>query len=108
MTLIFGNSVSTFSSQSTGSAGGPGAFTSKVSRQVLYFVYLFVGRFVLGYACTLATCIAAARTTKAIRRRFLDATLRQEVYYFDRDGTGSAATQLTTSTPSSRPPRIPH
>ena len=96
MTIVFGSSTSTFNDFGSGQLSS-GQFRSKVNHLVLYFVYLFIARFIIGYICTLCICIAAARTTRSLRKAFLDSTLRQEVWYFDREGTGSAATQITTS-----------
>lgn len=41
--------------------------------------------------------IAAIRTTKAMRIAFLEHTLRQEAWYFDEQGNGSIASQVTTN-----------
>jgi ATP-binding cassette subfamily B (MDR/TAP) protein 1 len=95
MTLVFGQSTAEFNQQATGQDRSN--FTSNINRLVLYFVYLFVARFVIGYLGTLCICIAAARTTCALREDFLDKLLRQDVAHFDKDGSGSAATQVTTS-----------
>ncbi|KAL9110312.1 MAG: hypothetical protein Q9227_005043 [Pyrenula ochraceoflavens] len=72
-------------------------FEEKVNHLVLYFVYLFVGRFVIGYVATLCICVAAARTTNSLRKAFLENLLRQEVSYFDKPDNGSPATQVTTN-----------
>ncbi|KAL1644845.1 hypothetical protein SLS61_008639 [Didymella pomorum] len=95
MTIVFGNSTAQFNQQATGQDNS--SFTSNINNLVLYFVYLFVARFVLGYFGTLCICIAAARTTCALREDFLDKLLRQDVAHFDKDGTGSAASQVTTN-----------
>ncbi|KAH6644200.1 putative ABC transporter [Boeremia exigua] len=95
MTLIFGQSTSAFNSQATGQDGA--SFTRDINRLVLYFVYLFAGRFVIGYLGTLCVCIAAARTTCALRKDFLEKLLRQDIAHFDRAGSGSAASQVTTN-----------
>lgn len=96
MTLVFGSSTSSFSNYASGSSAAS-EFTERINELVLYFVYLFIGRFVLGYVGTLCVCVAAARTTRSLRRAFLEATLRQEVGHFDKQSNGSAATQVTTS-----------
>lgn len=96
MTLIFGSSISSFNSFVTGK-GSPSQFQADVNHLVLYFVYLFVGRFVIGYVATLCICIAAARTTNSLRKAFLESLLRQDVSHFDMPDNGSAATQVTTS-----------
>lgn len=96
MSLIFGSSAKAFNDFASG-RGGPAQFQSTVNTLVLYFVYLFVGRFVIGYIATLCICIAAARTTNSLRKAFLENVLRKEISHFDMQGNGSVATQVTTS-----------
>jgi ATP-binding cassette subfamily B (MDR/TAP) protein 1 len=95
MTLVFGSSTTEFNNQAAGQ--DTSSFTRNINHLILYFVYLFVARFVIGYIATLCICIAAARTTCALRRDFLEKLLRQEVSHFDKAGNGSPATQVTTS-----------
>ncbi|TKA64596.1 hypothetical protein B0A55_10114, partial [Friedmanniomyces simplex] len=96
MTLVFGSSTAAFNNVATGQSNAQ-QFTAHINHLVLYFVYLFIARFVIGYIATLCICIAATRTTRALRKAFLDSLLRQEVWYFDREGNGSPATQVTTN-----------
>ncbi|KAL9125363.1 MAG: hypothetical protein Q9217_005420 [Psora testacea] len=96
MTLVFGSSTASLNDYSVGQ-GNSQQFTDKINHLVLYFVYLFVARFVIGYVATLCICIAATRTTCSLRKAFLESTLRQEVWHFDKQGNGSAATQVTTN-----------
>ncbi|KAK4890821.1 hypothetical protein LTR27_010522 [Elasticomyces elasticus] len=96
MTLVFGQSTAAFNNIATGTSDARD-FTNTIDHLVLYFVYLFVARFVIGYISTLCICIAATRTVRALRKAFLDSLLRQEVWYFDKDGNGSPATQVTTN-----------
>lgn len=96
MTLVFGSSTSSFTNYASGKAS-PQEFQAKVNHLVLYFVYLFVARFVIGYVATLCVCIAAARTTNSLRKAFLASLLRQQVSHFDMPGNGSPAAQVTTS-----------
>lgn len=96
MTLIFGGSTGTFNNYAVGQVSGQ-QFQASVDHFVLYFVYLFIGRFVIGYVATLCACIAAARTTNALRKKFLESLLRQGISHFDMQGNGSVATQVTTS-----------
>ncbi|TKA76378.1 hypothetical protein B0A55_05265 [Friedmanniomyces simplex] len=77
MTLVFGSSTAAFNNVATGQSNAQ-QFTAHINHLVLYFVYLFIARFVIGKA-------------------FLDSLLRQEVWYFDREGNGSPATQVTTN-----------
>ena len=100
MTLVFGSSTATFNNQATGQES-PEQFTAQINHLVLYFIYLFVAKFVIGYVASLCICIAATRTTRSMRKAFLDSLLRQEVWHFDKEGNGSAAMQVTTSARSS-------
>ncbi|KAI5277102.1 putative ABC transporter [Aureobasidium subglaciale] len=96
MTLVFGSSTSSFNDHAV-DQGDSNQFQSDINGQVLYFVYLFIGRFVIGYVATLCICIAAARTTNSLRKKFLESLLRKEISHFDLRGNGSAATQVTTN-----------
>ena len=97
MTLVFGSSTSSFNDYAV-SQGNPRQFQDNINHLVLYFIYLFIGRFVIGYVATFCICVAAARTTSSLRKAFLESLLRQDVSHFDVQGNGSAATQVTTST----------
>jgi ATP-binding cassette subfamily B (MDR/TAP) protein 1 len=96
MTLVFGSSTSSFNDYAVGQ-GNSDQFRDQINHLVLYFVYLFIGRFVIGYVATLCICIAAARTTNSLRKAFLESLLRKEISHFDLQGNGSAATQVTTN-----------
>nr|POE79657.1 multidrug resistance protein 1 [Quercus suber] len=50
-------------------------------------------RFAVVYLGNVCITIAALRTVRAIRKRFLETTLRQEVWHFDKHASGSIATQ---------------
>ncbi|KAK3679818.1 hypothetical protein LTR78_000194 [Recurvomyces mirabilis] len=96
MTLVFGSSTSTFNDHAVGQTSSS-QFTGQINHLVLYFVYIFIAVFLVRYLGTLGVCIAAVRTTRSIRRAFVESTLRQEVSHFDKEGGGSAATQVTTN-----------
>jgi len=96
MTLVFGSSTASFNNQATGQNTAAG-FNAQINHLVPYFVYLFLGRFIIGYVATLCICIAATRTTRSLRKAFLESLLRQEIQHFDGEGNGSPATQVTTS-----------
>lgn len=96
MALVFGSSTTSFNNFGTGTANQT-EFRATVDRLVIYFVYLFVGRFVVGYIGTLCICIAAARTTNAVRKAFLESLLRKQISHFDANDNGSVAAQVTTN-----------
>ncbi|KAF1976608.1 multidrug resistance protein-like protein 1 [Bimuria novae-zelandiae CBS 107.79] len=95
MDLIFGKFVTTFVSFSTG-AITPAQYRSEVNKYTLYFLYLFVAKFLLFYTHSVLISIAAIRTTKALRIDFVKHTLSQNIAYFDSEA-GSVSSQITTS-----------
>ena len=105
MALIFGGFTTKFNNFSTGQ-NGPQNFQHDVDNFVLYFIYLFVGRFIVVYISNVCVAVAAIRTTRAIRKAFLESTLRQEVWHFDKESVGSISTQVTTSESSASSSRL--
>lgn len=69
MTLVFGASTRTFSSFSQGNYD-PEAFQNEINALVLYFVYLFVGRFVINYIGRSKIRLAVERGSADIRCRY--------------------------------------
>jgi ATP-binding cassette, subfamily B (MDR/TAP), member 1 len=96
MTLIFGQFTTKFNNFSSG-VTTPDEFRQDVDHQVLWFIYLFGARFVITYVANVCVTIAAIRTVRALRMAFLESTLRQEVWHFDSQSIGSAASQVTTN-----------
>ena len=96
MDLIFGKFVTSFVRFSTG-AISPAQYRSEVNKYTLYFLYLFVAKFVLFYTHSVLVSIAAIRTTKALRVDFVKHALSQNIAYFDSAETGSVTSNFTTS-----------
>ncbi|KIW04399.1 hypothetical protein, variant 1 [Verruconis gallopava] len=96
MDLIFGKFVTTFNNFAVGNAS-PAEFRKELNHWTLYFVYLFVGRFVLNYIWTFCFSLSAIRITKALRIRTLQAALRQPISYFDVSKTSSTTVLVTTN-----------
>ncbi|KAM0431867.1 hypothetical protein ACHAPT_005120 [Fusarium lateritium] len=96
MTIVFGQFTSQFSDFASGSSD-PDSFQSDASSFVLWFIYLFIGKFVLTYVATAAVTISGIRTTRVLRLAFLEHLLRTEIWHFDTDSVGSPATQITTN-----------
>lgn len=69
----------------------------QVEKFTLYFVYLFVAKFVLVYIYSLGSSVAAIRTTKALRLDFLQSLLRQDMTFFDSKEGGSPSVKVTTN-----------
>jgi ATP-binding cassette subfamily B (MDR/TAP) protein 1 len=96
MTIIFGSFTTKFANFSTGKSS-PSEFKNDINRFVLWFIYLFVARFILSYVSTLSINISGIRTTRSIKRAFFENILRQEIWYFDLHDHGAAAIQVTTT-----------
>lgn len=60
-------------------------------------MYLFIGRFCLAYIFMMCMTITGTRITRTIRYRFLEATLSQEIAYFDSGDGGSVTAKVTTN-----------
>jgi ATP-binding cassette subfamily B (MDR/TAP) protein 1 len=70
---------------------------NRVEYFTLYFVYLFVAKFVLVYVYSLGASVAAIRTTKTLRLDFLQCLLRQDISFFDSKEGGSPSVKVTTN-----------
>ncbi|KAF4438417.1 hypothetical protein F53441_12805 [Fusarium austroafricanum] len=96
MTIVFGQFTGKFSDFASGKID-PDEFQDEVNSFVLWFIYLFVGKFALSYVATTSITISGIRTTRVLRQRFLEHLLRTEIWYFDTANVGSPATQMTTN-----------
>lgn len=96
MDLVFGKFVNVFNDFAIGTLDAAG-FRSGVNKFTLWFIYLFVAKFVGVYIWTLALSISALRTTKALRHHFLERILRQDIAFFDSPDNGSISVQITTN-----------
>ncbi|OAA35161.1 multidrug resistance protein 1 [Metarhizium rileyi] len=95
MDIVFGQFINTFNDFATGKLS-PNGYMDEISRYTLYFVYLFIGKFLLTYLWTVLINITAIRTTKELRVDFVRQTLRQEISFFDSP-SASVSGQITTN-----------
>ncbi|WAO87154.1 Hypothetical protein NCS54_00445400 [Fusarium falciforme] len=95
MDIVFGKFINVFNDFVSGELS-PAGYRKEIAKYSLYFVYLFIGRFVLTYIWTILVSIAAIKTTKALRVDFVKSTLRQEVAFFDSPAS-SVPGQITTN-----------
>ncbi|KAK6514979.1 hypothetical protein TWF506_007337 [Arthrobotrys conoides] len=95
MNLVFGKFVNIFNDFISGRRT-PEEFRSAINHHTLYFVYLFVAKFVLGYIWTTLISINAIRISRSLRLHFLKQTLRQEVGFFDSSEPGSMSSNINT------------
>lgn len=106
MTLVFGELVDKFNSLNPGvlAAMTPEEkqeaqkeVMKSISHATLWFVYLFIGKFILVYLHTTCFTIAATRMTRGLRLAYIKSILRQEIAYFDICTPGTVATRISTN-----------
>ncbi|KAL3418132.1 Leptomycin B resistance protein pmd1-like protein 7 [Phlyctema vagabunda] len=96
MTIVFGNSVGDFNTFSSASPDAD-SFRRQSLRNVLLFVYLFIAKLILTYISGISISISALRTTRTIRRAFLDSILRKAIWQYDEKDGPSVAILVTTN-----------
>lgn len=98
MNIIFGNLVGDFNSYSVPVDSSPeDQFRGSVSRNSLYFVYLFIGKFVLTYISLFCFRTVGLRISAALRLEYLQALLSQPVAKLDEISAGTVVGTITTS-----------
>ncbi|KAK7959090.1 ABC multidrug transporter [Apiospora aurea] len=99
MTIIFGRLVGNFASARATWEGETAQQMMKhtIDQNVLYIVYLFAGRFVLGYIATLGFQTMSLRISSAMRLAYLKALLGQRVSLLDTQPPGQIAAIITTT-----------
>lgn len=73
-------------------------FNSKLDHFTIYFLYLAIGEFSTIYCCTVGFIHTGEQISQKIRQRYLTATLRQNVAFFDKLGAGEITTRITADT----------
>lgn len=96
MTLVFGSSVNEFNSYGSNKQSSSELYHS-LSHNALWFVYLFIGRYVLVYIHSACFGISGIRATQAFRQRFIKAVIRQDIAYIDSCSLGSITTTISTN-----------
>ncbi|KAK3364499.1 P-loop containing nucleoside triphosphate hydrolase protein [Lasiosphaeria hispida] len=96
MNFVFGRFVTVFNNFVIGAAM-PDEFRSGIDQYTLYFVYLFLGKFVLSYIWTTLLSANGIRVARSLRIDFLKHTLRQEIAFFDSAEGGSVSNHVTTN-----------
>lgn len=96
MTIVFGNLVNDFNDFGSGSSSTTEMYAN-ISHNALYFLYLFIAKFVLVFINTTCFRITAIRATKALRRDFISALIRQDIAYFDNCSPGTVATTISNN-----------
>lgn len=95
MDVVFGAYVNVFNDFVAGTLS-PAGYRKQVSHYALYFIYLFIGKFILTYIWTVSVSITSIRVVKKMRVDFVRQTLRQEIPFFDAPSS-SISSQITTN-----------
>ncbi|EXJ89769.1 hypothetical protein A1O3_02836 [Capronia epimyces CBS 606.96] len=72
-------------------------FKSAVSKNALYIVYLFIGKFVLTYASMFCFRTTGLRISANIRLSYLESLFAQPIQRLDEVSSGTVANTITTS-----------
>lgn len=96
MTIVFGGMVNDFNDFGAGKSSMDEMYDN-ISNNSLWFLYLFIGKFVLVFIHTTCFRITAIRATKALRQDFVVALVRQDIAYFDNCSPGIVATTISNN-----------
>ena len=95
MNIVFGNLVGGFNGYAA-SSDPAAAFTSNVNKNALYLVYLWIGKFILGYISMFGFRMTGIRVSAAVRLAYLKALLAQPINVLDKQPPGATTDALTT------------
>lgn len=96
MTLVWGSSVNQFNSFGAGNSSSSELYHA-ITKNALWFLYLFIGRLVLVYIHTTCFSITGIRATRSLRQDFLKSLMRQDVAYLDACSPGTVATTVSNN-----------
>ncbi|CAG8486333.1 2351_t:CDS:2 [Paraglomus occultum] len=96
-TILFGKMVDVFTYYQEGLTT-PHDFQTKINLYALLFCCLGVLSFATTYLYMSTWTYTGERITREIREHYLQATLRQNIAYFDKLGAGEVTTRITTDT----------
>ncbi|TGJ81130.1 hypothetical protein E0Z10_g7637 [Xylaria hypoxylon] len=98
MTIIFGQLIGSIASvRGSTLHQAQDEYRQLISKYVLYLVYLFIGRFVLGYIATLGFRMLSLRISSAMRLVYVKALLELPVSLLDTQPPGQIAAIITTT-----------
>ncbi|KAJ5232033.1 hypothetical protein N7468_004989 [Penicillium chermesinum] len=73
-------------------------FNHQLGHYVLYYVYLGIAQFFTVYISMVGFMHTGEHITQVIREKYLEAILRQNIGFFDKQGTGEITTRITADT----------
>lgn len=96
MTLVFGSSVNKFNSFGAGEQSSSALYQS-LSHNALWFLYLFIGRYVLVYIHSSCFGVSGIRATRSFRQQFIKSVIRQDIAYIDSCSLGGITTTISSN-----------
>lgn len=96
MTLVFGSSVDKFNSFDAGRDSSDELYRS-LSRNALFFVYLFIARYVLVYVHATCFGITGIRAIRVFRQDLITSLIRQDITFIDSCSPGYVATTISSN-----------
>ncbi|KAI1499704.1 P-loop containing nucleoside triphosphate hydrolase protein [Biscogniauxia marginata] len=99
MTIVFGRLIGSIASVTASwtAEDAKARYTHIINENALYIVYLFIGRFVLGYIAILGFRMMSLRISSAMRLAYLEALLNLPVSLLDTRPPGELAAIITTT-----------
>ncbi|OTB00428.1 hypothetical protein M426DRAFT_324297 [Hypoxylon sp. CI-4A] len=99
MTIVYGQLIGGIATarRDIGDVTEQERYTQLIDEYVLYMVYLFVGRFVLGYIATLGFRMMGLRISSAMRFAYFKALVGLPVSLLDTQPPGQVAAIITTT-----------
>ncbi|PWY71032.1 multidrug resistance protein [Aspergillus heteromorphus CBS 117.55] len=95
LTVIYGLLVHSFQDHANGTST-TSHLSSSISRFSLYYVYLGIAEFILIYIATVGFYHSGERITRALRRAYLQAIVRQNISFFDTLSAGEVTARITS------------
>ncbi|KAI1749736.1 ABC transporter-like protein [Xylaria castorea] len=98
MTIIFGQLIGSIASvRGIALQQAQDEYRNLINKYVLYIVYLFIGRFILGYIATLGFRMMSIRISSALRLAYVKALLELPVSLLDTQPPGQIAAIITAT-----------
>ncbi|TKA23095.1 hypothetical protein B0A50_07412 [Salinomyces thailandicus] len=95
MIIVFGQLVGDLTTNSAANLGSAVSGNSASTQNILYFVYLAIGSFVLEWIATTGWQHTGRRIARKVREQYLYALFKQNIGFFDNFGAGKMTSHIT-------------
>lgn len=97
MYVVFGKLVNNITAYAAPGQSSSEAFRHQINKNALYMVYIFIGKFIVGYISIFAVRISGLRISGAIRLAYLDALFKEPVSHIEKLSPGKVSHRITSS-----------